>query len=338
MQTLWIVSEGSPGHDSQSVGLGLLLADRLKLEVVNVKGRVNARGWQRALIKRRMGKAGRPLPQTVLDKYFQIEIPEDKPKPDLIISSGGKSVLCAKTWVQRFGAKFIYLGEQKRFPDAWFDVIVSPVADDARPNAIICEIVPTPVSPASVAEAAAGIDRPEGRLWTMVIGGRSRSQLFESADWSALAEGMNQLASRHGIRWLLTTSRRTGPEAETVLKQTLEPQHVADAIWWSEAPRRQLYAFLGMGEFAFVTLDSVTMISEAVASGRPVVSIPASQQQIPKESFLNGLYKSLIASRRMVSLKPTELAAFDPLATDFSILKTPILNQLVDQVVSRLGD
>lgn len=338
MQTLWIVSEGSPGHDSQSVGLGRLLADRLQLRVVSVTGRVNARGWQRVLIKRRMGKAGRPLPQTVLDKYFQIEIPEDAPKPDLVISSGGKSVLCAKTWSQQYGARFVYLGEQKRFPDSWFDVIVSPVADDPRPNAIVCEIVPTPLSPSSVAAAAEKIDRPEGRLWTMVIGGRSRSQLFETSDWSALAEGMNQLAARHGVRWLLTTSRRTEPDAEAVLKRTLDPQHVADAIWWSEAPRRHLHAFLGLGEYAFVTLDSVTMISEAVASGRPVVAIAASQQRIPKDSFLSGLFNSLTASQRMVCLEPSNLATFDTAASDFSILQTPILNQLAEQVINRLGN
>lgn len=337
MQTLWIVSEQSPGHDSQSLGLGEVLAERLGLAVVRVVGRVNARGWQRGLIKRRMGKAGRALPQSVLDRYFEIDVPADSPEPDLIVSSGGKSVLCARTWAELYGARFVYLGEQKRFPDGWFDVIVSPIVADPRPNAIVCEIVPTPVSPKSVGAAAAEFVHLEGRLWTMVIGGQSRSQLFDTSDWGALARGMNHLAARHGVRWLITTSRRTGADAELTLKQNLDAQHIADAIWWSQQPRRQLHAFLGLCECAFVTLDSVTMISEAVASGRPVVAIHATDQRIKSGSFLGAMYENLVVQQRIVKLGPTQLAGFDPDAATFQPIPAPIMHGLVDRIIAKLG-
>lgn len=338
MQTLWIVSEQSPGHDSQSRGLGEALAKRLQLTTVSVVGRMATRGWRRPLIKRRMGQEGRPLPQAWLDKYFHIEIPADAPRPDLVISSGGKSVFCARTFAQQHGATFIYLGEQNRFPDNWFDLIVSPIANDPRPNAITCEIVPTPVTPESVQAAAAKLERPPGRLWTVVIGGRSRGQHFEKADWLALASGINTLAARHGIRWLLTTSRRTGAATEAILRQQLKPEHLADAIWWAEAPRRQLHAFLHWGEFAFITQDSVTMISEAIGAARPVVAVPARKYRIPESSFQAGMYRNLIAARRIVKVPPTELAGFDPDAQAFTVLDRPVLDGLVHEVLDRLAN
>jgi hypothetical protein len=337
IRTLWIVSEQSPGHDSQSRGLGRELADRLKLDTVDVIGRMTARGWLRPWIKWRMGRAGKPLHQAMLDKHFKIEIPQNAPAPDLIVSSGGRSVYCARTWAQQYNTPYIYLGEQKRFPNEWFDLIITPIAGDPRPNALSCEIVPTPVSPSSIEAAASNLQRPSGRLWTMVIGGRSRSQHFEEHDWRTIGQAMNLLAERNGIRWLVTTSRRTGAEAEAVLKDAIDPQYIADAIWWAQAPRRQLHAFLHWGELSFITLDSVTMVSEAIAAANPVIAIPASDSRLAGNVFLSGFYGALADTRRMVVIPPGELAdfVFDPDAIE--VMDQPVMDRLAQQVIERLS-
>ena len=90
------------------------------------------------------------------------------------------------------------------------------------------------------------------------------------------AAGMDwarKLARREGIRWLVTTSRRTGKEVEAKLRGLLPPEVVADAVWWCHLPEKKFPAYLGAAEVIWVTQDSVSMVTEAVAAGKPVVVI-----------------------------------------------------------------
>ena len=50
--------------------------------------------------------------------------------------------------------------------------------------------------------------------WTLVIGGDGGGYCYTPADWTQLRDTACRLAAQHGIRWLLTTSRRTPPVAE----------------------------------------------------------------------------------------------------------------------------
>ena len=340
-KTAWVVSEGSPGHDSQSKGLASALAELLPLDVYTVRGRATVRGWMRPFVRAWMGRSGRPLSRTLLRWFTDAEsAAQGDIRPpggaDLVISSGGKSVFAARTFAARHGVPYVYLGEQKRFPNGWFDVIVSPVPDDPRPNAVRTELLPTPVSPRTVEQAAAAHARPDGRLWAAVIGGASRSHRYQPEDWRQLAQSMNALADREGIRWLITTSRRTGAEAETILRETIPQKAVADAIWWSEKPRRELHAFLGMAEIAFVTQDSVTMVTEAVASGRPVVVLQPRDVRFPADSFMSAYLERLETNRRLVRVSVHDARSFASADQPFSPVTQNAILPLAEQVTRRL--
>jgi mitochondrial fission protein ELM1 len=246
-------------------------------------------------------------------------------------------VCFARSLAARHAAPLVYLGEQKRFPDAWFDLIVSPVPDDPRSHAIVTEVLPTAVSPRTVAAAAAKRDRPAGVLWAMIVGGSSRSHRYRDADWIALARGMNELAAAHGIRWLLSTSRRTGARAEALMRHELRSEVVADAIWWSQAPRRELHAFLGLADRAFVTQDSATMVCEAVASGRPVVALRPGRTRFPSKSFLPAMFDALEARKRIVRATAHELARLPLESQTFHPVPSAPIDAIARAVAHRLG-
>jgi hypothetical protein len=333
MKTVWIVSEGSPGHVSQSGGLADALSAVVPLRTVTVKGRTTVRGWLRPVIRRIMGPQGRrALSEKLLRRVADVDIPADGSPPDLIISSGGKSVFTAKTLAGRYGVPYVFIGERKPFPAEWFHTVISPVPGESSANSIDVELIPTPVTPEMIAQKGT----VQRGIWCMIIGGASRSHRFSEKDWIDLAEGMNALAKRENIRWLLTTSRRTGPQVETVIKKYLGADVIEDAIWWAEKPRRELYEFMARSEVLFVTQDSVTMISEAVSAGKPVVAIRPSGSDSASGSFVWSYFKRLESNGRIVRIRTGELAQLFLEWTRFCLLKDNILHAVVDELIKRL--
>ncbi len=303
MKIVWIINEGSPGHVSQSIGFTDILKQLYPLKTIEVFGCTTLRGWQRHLVRYCIGKKGRSIPRKWLSKIADIRVPANAEKPDLIVSSGGKSVFAAHAFASLYKVPYIFVGERKPYPCDWFHAVFSPVAAEVNENTYLIDFIPTPVTPELIAEKG----QAEERTWCMIIGGKSRSYPFNDQDWAALAQGMNHLAERENIQWLLTTSRRTGAEAEKILQRELTPQVIKDAIWWATEPRRELYEFIARSEILFVTQDSITMVTEAIASGRPVITIDHPQAQYSEKSVQKSYFTSLIEKKYVQPVLVSEL-------------------------------
>jgi mitochondrial fission protein ELM1 len=318
---IWIISEGSPGHLSQSTGLAAALAEKTRLETRQLECRPKIKGFVRHLIRLFwMGKSGRALPDTMLYGPVGLDRPKPgEPAPDLIISSGGRSVFAARTLAMKYGVPFIFLGERKPYPAEWFHTVFTPSSLETAANDLRMDVIPTKITPEIVNQAAVDwANKPTGRLWAMLIGGKSRSHDFQDADWEKLAEGMTDLAKSEGIRWLVTTSRRTGRLVEAKLRDLLPPEIVADAVWWCHQPERKFPAYLGAAEVIWVTQDSVSMVTEAVATDKPVAVIQPAHTPFPATSFMPG-YLSNLESLGLISRLP--IARLTEVNRDF--LKNP---------------
>lgn len=334
MKIVWIVSEGSPGHVSQSIGLVEAMKKHVPLQAVQVFGCLTARGWQRPLIRSVMGRGGRALPSWFLHRVAKIEVPSDAPAPDLIVSSGGRSVIPARCWARYFDVPYVFIGLRKPFPPNWFHTVITHVpAESEELNAIAVELLPTPVSPSLI--ASKGV--VEKGTWAMIVGGASRSRQFKDEDWSHIAAGMNALARRMNVRWLLSTSRRTGSKAERILKDQLDPLAVKDAIWWSEEPRRELYRFMARSEWLFVTEDSITMVTEAVSTGKPVVALKPSSMKGQDGGFKEIYLNRIEEERRIHRLKTSELYLFSSVGTSLILLNCDPLHKPVNNLIQKLG-
>ena len=300
MKRIWIVSEGSPGHVSQSVGLAEALAAAEPAHIERLECRPRLNGFARRLVQRWMGEKGRPLPGWLLRRAGLDSAALPEGKPDLILSSGGKSVFPARTLAARYGAPYVFLGERKPYSSAWFHTAFTPSKFETGENDVSIDMIPTQVTSAKVKQAANDWpERPAGKLWAALIGGASVSHRYTPEDWRAMALAMNGIAHREGIRWLVTTSRRTGAEVETCLRQTLDPSVVAEAVWWSERPEKKMSRYLGAAERLLVTQDSVTMVSEAIDSGRPVIVVRPRDTRFSPESFLPDYFDRLEQAGRM---------------------------------------
>ncbi|HEX9490910.1 MAG TPA: ELM1/GtrOC1 family putative glycosyltransferase, partial [Stellaceae bacterium] len=86
---------------------------------------------------------------------------------------------------------------------------------------------------------------------------------------SRFAAFIDQLAvlARAGFGIAVTPSRRTGPAAEELLRDRLAG---LPAIIWDGAGDNPYFGLLGLADALLVTADSVSMVSEAAATGKPV--------------------------------------------------------------------
>ena len=124
-------------------------------------------------------------------------------------------------------------------------------------------------------EVLAGIAIPDQwrrPCWALLAGGDGADYTYSEADWRQLVTALRALADAHRIRWLVAGSRRTG----TILPALLAAQNdgfIEDANMDPTAADSRLLAYLAAADKVFVTEDSMSMLSEAMGSGKPVFSI-----------------------------------------------------------------
>ncbi len=107
---------------------------------------------------------------------------------------------------------------------------------------------------------------------TVLVGGPAHRIRFGLAEIAALAARVSALIGATGGSALVTTSRRTPEGGAEALRQGLAVPHIVhDANAAADNP---LPAFLGVADRVVVTADSLSMLSEAAATGRPVHIFP----------------------------------------------------------------
>jgi mitochondrial fission protein ELM1 len=174
-------------------------------------------------------------------------------------------------------------------PEGTVSVIVRPFEGRYRDDFVFIPLLFTEITPQVVDEAkekyfATGTRTTDEKLNVLFIGNSSAKIDFTDADWDAISRFVNSTWERDGSRWLITSSYRTGGKLEQRIRSGLRPEAVFDAVWYSEAPRKVTKEFLGMAARVFVTMDSLTMLTEGASSGRPTFALCP---EIPPEADAN---------------------------------------------------
>lgn len=286
VKIVWVISDGIPGHFNQSKGVLLALEQLYILKVEWVELRLKSGIYRRILswlLNHTKPSIG------LLSFFYRGQLPSGK--PDLVIGAGGKSMFAVAWLGQNFAAKTIFAGSLRQLKPELFHAVLILEPSMQAPF-ISLQTSPMPISQSVLKQAAevwlAQHVKPEKPLWAMLVGGDGAGATYQSTDWQTLAVQMNALAAQHHIQWLLTTSRRTGASAEQILRQSLNPEFLADAVWWSEAPHPVTSSYLGLSEVVWCTVDSMSMMMESVSALRPVVAVTP-QHFAPDKNFQQAI-------------------------------------------------
>jgi len=198
------------------------------------------------------------------------------PWPDLVISSGGRSVPVARWIRQQSGGrtKLVHVGRPwGRL--AWFDLVLAMPQYDLpdRSNVFQARMPFNAHQPAALAEAAQRWrTRFEAypRPWIgLLVGGKSAPLVLDKATAHDIATKVSRRARQLGGSVLAITSRRTSDEAANALFASLEVPGLKHK--WRPADSDSPYlAVLALADELVVTGDSASMLAEAVRAHRPL--------------------------------------------------------------------
>jgi mitochondrial fission protein ELM1 len=255
-----VVTDGKAGMESQCLGL----AEALGVAPI-VKRVVLRTPWRQLSPYLRLGLSR---------AYEQGSDALAPPWPDILIASGRHSVpasLYVRRESRRAGTRTLTVQIQNPVIAAsHFDLVVTPLHDRLSGPNVISTIGAlhrvTPERLAADAEALAPQIAHLPRPYVgVLIGGPNAAFRFGSEDMRAFADSLRDLAIDTGASLLVTPSRRTGDIA--ILRATLAD---VPAFVWDGAGANPYFGILGLADHLIVTSDSVNMISEACATGRPV--------------------------------------------------------------------
>ncbi len=205
--------------------------------------------------------------------------PLTPPWPDLLISCGRRSVAMAMAIRRRSHGRTLTVHIQDpRVDPRHFDLVV-PMAHDGLAGDNVFPVLTAlhRITRERLDEAAAHFAPTlldglvgEGPRIAVLIGGSSRRHRLDTETSRHLAERLVSLGRRHGARLMVTASRRTGAENCTILGDTLR---AAGAFFWDGQGENPYLGLLALADTVLVTEDSVSMVSEACATGRPVYTL-----------------------------------------------------------------
>ena len=255
---VWVLHDGKPGMASQALGLaeatGFPFIER-QLSIRAPWAWLPPQFWLAAL--RAVSTEAGPL---------------RPPWPDLVIGCGRLSAMPALA-IRRAsaGRTFAAQVQDPRVGRNEFDLLFVPEHDRLRgPRTVVTRGAIHRVTAARLAEARrrcprlAGLPRP---ILGVLIGGANRSYRLSLDRLAAIAEAIAGVLRAGGGSALVTPSRRTGAAGVALLRERLAG---LPAEIWDGSGDNPYYAYLATADALLVTADSVSMISEAAATGKPV--------------------------------------------------------------------
>lgn len=269
-----VLSDAQPGHYNQSRGIVAALGRIRPVDAswFTLDLRV---GLLRNLLRHYLNRR-RPRSAWPLRLFYRGDLLPGA-GVDLIVSAGGKTSF-ANAWLASvLGVPNVYAGSLRGLSARCFSVVLTLEPVPGAASNLVVPLPPSAVDTERVEQLGREFRQqlrvPGQRYWTLLIGGDGAGYRYAQADWLALAGLMNGLAARHGIRWLLVSSRRTPRSGEVLLKQHVDSAALAASCWYRDGNDYRAEAWLGAAERVFVSEDSMTMLTEAGYAQRPVHSL-----------------------------------------------------------------
>ena len=292
----WILTDGKIGKINQCRGLAEALGygdSAIAEKVIAPRfpwSILPPRWWLRPLA------AGRGTPLT-------------PPWPELIICCGRPAVAPAAAIRQRArGASVVVAVQEPKLPNASFDLIITAFHDRLggagvlQTTGAMNRIRETSLQQGrrDFAPAFANLPRP---LVGIALGGANRRMKIHPERIEALVADCRKMLAR-GYGLVVTPSRRSPERLVAAMAQLAAEFGEDKIIVWNGLGANPYFGILALADYLLVTDDSVSMISEAATTGKPLYLLELSRGVGKFNQFADHLIRLNIARRFVGELEP----------------------------------
>lgn len=193
------------------------------------------------------------------------------PYPNLIIAAGRKAIPIARYIKSENPSSFVCFLQNPKAFHTNFDLIAAPDHDQMNGH----NIIKTTGASNSITDKKLNKEKdkikdnisnmPKEKI-AFIIGGNSNTHKMTKEITSKLCDEIVRLSNKYGI--MITASRRTGEENLKILKE--KTTNINNCYLWDGNGYNPYISFLANADHIVVTNDSVSMISEACSTGKPV--------------------------------------------------------------------
>lgn len=264
---IWAITDGSAGMHGQAVGLGHAIGLPVEEKICRRSQWV---GWLPNIIApgalRYLSKDSAPL---------------TPPWPKIAISCGRRSAPLGAAIKRASGGKTLAVHIQDpQMPLSAFDLVVAMQHDKiAAPNVIKTDAALHKLTHDGIEEAGkiwapqlAHLPRP----WVAVmIGGSTNKYQFHAEAMQQLLEQLKNIHTIAGGSLLISTSRRTGEgNIQQLQEMVASLEYSSNLHWYTGEGENPYLGYLALADHLMVTNDSVSMLSEAAFTGKPIYVLP----------------------------------------------------------------
>ena len=206
----------------------------------------------------------------------------EPPWPELVISAGRRNEPLVR-WIQAAAAKdpslprvrLVHVGRPWALHECFDLIVTTPQYRLPKKPHILHNELP-------LQRVNTGRLEAEARHWqprlahlpkphiTVLLGGHAGPYNFDRENGALLGYHANAMALAKGGSLLVTTSARTPEAAIQAFEAQLRAPHTLHRFTRFEPEAQNpFFAFLGMADEVIVTSDSMSMLAEAIASGKP---------------------------------------------------------------------
>ena len=286
-RTVLILSDEKTGHLNQSLAIlheirSAHQADAVVSRVIPIHFK---NGFSKIILKMAafiFGKRApfrRSLLKSALDEACYGELLKNY--ADIVLSCGsGLGAVNLFISAENFAKSVVVMRPLE--PARHFDAVIAPRHDKINPagNVFLTEIAPSVVTPQEIhtqaqrllrdVEGLKGDRRPK---IAFLVGGDTDKTLLDRARFEGIVKETLRYGTEADAVVLATTSRRTPAWAEASLKKYFSQKTRCPLLVIANESNRAgvLAGILGLSDLVIVSGESMSMVSEAVAAGKPAI-------------------------------------------------------------------
>ncbi len=282
----WVLTTGEAGMQSQAMGLAEAVG--LPIEEKRIALRPPWSWLPGGLV---------PMPLSALHPSGDALTP---PWPRLVVGCGHRSIGPALAVKRLSGGRSLAAYVQNpEWGARQFDLVAAMPHDGVKGSNVVT--VPTALHVVTQGRQAKAREIWRGRLAAdgrpflgVLVGGDNGGYRLTEGVTARLIRILKTAHAGHGMRAAITPSRRTGDAAKRLISDALAAE--AWGSMWDATGENPYLGILALADRLIVTGDSISMISEALATGRPVHVLPLEGQGKRHDAFLTRIVEERLVS------------------------------------------